>query len=77
MKTLPLIVAAAALLAGPALAETPRPIPASDTLICRWEATQQSGIPVRLCLTRRLWRLRTLNTQQWIREYQARSYLLK
>lgn len=76
-KILTLIVAAAALSAGAAVAAQPAVTPASNVLICRWEATQQSGIPVRICLTRRQWEHRTLNTQQWIREYQARSYVTK
>jgi hypothetical protein len=78
MKILTLIVAAAALQAGAALAEETAPAtPAANGLICRWEATQQSGIPVKLCLTKRQWMNRTLNTQQWIREVQIRSYVKK
>jgi hypothetical protein len=77
MKILTLVVAAAALQAGSAFAETPKPIPASNTLICRWEASQQSGIPIRLCLTKRQWEQRTAYTQQWIREFQARSFVKK
>lgn len=81
MKILTLIVAAAALQAGAAVAaETAPParaIPAANVLICRWEATQQSGIPIRICLTKREWNHRTLNTQQWIREVQIRSFVKK
>ena len=76
-KILTLIVAAAALQAGAAVAAETTATPASNVLICRWEATQQSGIPVRLCLTKRQWMQRTAYTQQWIREFQARSYVKK
>jgi hypothetical protein len=79
MKILTLVIAAAALQAGAAAAETapPKPTPVSSNLICRWEASQESGIPIRLCLTRRQWDQRTAYTQQWIREYQARSFVKK
>lgn len=76
-KILTLMVAAAALSAGAAVAAEAPVTPASDTLICRWEATQQSGIPVRICLSKRQWMQRTAYTQQWIREFQARSYVKK
>jgi hypothetical protein len=79
--TLTLIVAAAALQAGGALAAESapqaRPMPVRNVLVCRWEATQQSGIPIQLCLTRKQWAARTAYTQQWIREYQARSFVTK
>jgi hypothetical protein len=81
MKMLTLILAAAALQAGTAFADesapAPRPKPAPNTLICRWEASQESGIPIRLCLTRIQWNQRTAYTQQWIREFQARSFVTR
>lgn len=77
MKILALIVAAAALQAGAAFAEPAAPTPVSNPLICRWEASQQTGIPIKLCLTRKQWEARTAYTQQWIREFQARSFVKK
>ena len=83
MKILTLIIAAATLQTGVSFADETmpaaarKPTPAANTLICRWEATQESGIPVRLCFTRRQWEQRTAYTQQWIREFQARSYVKK
>lgn len=83
MKILTLFVAAAALQTGVAFADEtmpapqPKPAPAANALICRWEASQESGIPIKLCLTRRQWDARTAYTQQWIREFQARSFVKK
>jgi hypothetical protein len=77
MKIQTLIVAAAALQAGAAFAAEPAAAPEAKPLICRWEATQQSGIPIRICLTKRQWMNRTLNTQQWIRDVLIRSYVKK
>jgi hypothetical protein len=75
MKILTLALAAAALSAGGAVAAERDNVEARNTLVCRWEAAQQSGIPIRICMTRRQWAARTAYTQQWIREYQARSFV--
>lgn len=76
MKTLILALTAVALSAGAACAaEGAAPVEGRNALVCHWEAAQQSGIPIRLCMTRRQWAARTAYTQQWIREYQARSFV--
>lgn len=75
MKLPILVLAAFALSAGAAAASDMRATPASSQLICRWRATQQSGIPVQICLTRQQWAHRTAMVQQSIREYQARSFV--
>jgi len=76
MKIALILLAAAALQTGAAMAapDGPAPIKASNTLICRWRATQTSGIPVQICLTPRQWAMHTAYTQQQIREFQARSF---
>ena len=75
MKLAILVLAAFALSTGVAAASEMRATPASHELICRWRATQQSGIPVQICLTRQQWAHRTAMIQQSIREYQARSFV--
>ena len=75
MKTLILALVAAAALPTIAAAAEHAAMQPPAPLVCRWEASQQTGIPIRLCLTRRQWEARTAYTQQWIREYQARSYV--
>lgn len=78
MKTPIIILAALALQTGAALAADGMDAPrVSNPVICRWRATQQSGIPVQICLTRHQWDRRTALTQQAIREFQARSYVRK
>ena len=77
MKLPVLVLAAVALSTGVAAASEMRPTKVSDQVVCRWRATQQSGIPVQICLTRRQWAMRTAYTQQAIREYQARSFVHK
>lgn len=76
MKLTLILLAAAALQTGAAFAAAagPMPIKASNTLICRWRATQTSGIPVQICLSARQWAAHTAYTQQQIREFQARSF---
>jgi hypothetical protein len=77
MKTTIILLAALALQTGLASAAETVSAHASDKLVCRWRATQQSGIPVEICLTRRQWEQRTAQTQQAIREFQARSFVKK
>jgi hypothetical protein len=75
MKTLILVLAAVALQTGAACAAEGAAPPPRQAIICRWEAAQQSGIPMRICMTRKQWAARTAYTQQWIREFQARSFV--
>lgn len=77
MKTPIILLAAVALQTGVALAADGAATRVSNPVICRWRATQQSGIPVQICLTRRQWEQRTAQTQQTIREFQARSFVHK
>lgn len=78
MKTPIIILAALALQTGVALAaDGMAATRGSNPVICRWRATQQSGIPVQICLTRRQWDQRMAQTQQSIREFQARSFVKK
>ena len=73
MKIQLILVAAAVLQTGLAFADAGAPPPRA--VVCHWRATQQSGIPVRICLTQRQWAQRVAYTQQTIREYQARSFV--
>jgi hypothetical protein len=45
-----------------------------DAVVCRWEAAQSNGIPVKVCMTAQQRKMRATYTQQQIRESQARSY---
>jgi hypothetical protein len=75
MKLPIFLLAAVALSTGVAVAADMAPTKVSNTVICRWRATQQSGIPVQICLTRKQWAMRTAYTQQTIREFQQRSFV--
>jgi hypothetical protein len=78
MKTPILLLAALALQTGVAVAaDGMASTRVSNPVVCRWRATQQSGIPVQICLSRRQWEQRIAQTQQAIREFQARSFVKK
>jgi hypothetical protein len=77
MKTTLVLLAAVLLQTGAACAADGGATRVSNTVVCKWRATQQSGIPVQICLTQRQWAQRVAYTQQSIREYQVRSFVTK